>query len=171
MTDYLPRHRKIGMKFPRTGLRILQGNLVYLWHLSKANTMDSLQKIRNEDFQKSEWEYSQAKLLWGISTTREQNDCRKEKAKIIRLAFERYAKGNQRLEDISNFWRKRNRFEGWKENPQNPCDFYLIKSFHMGLFNYAGELMKANTVSIISKKLFDSVQEVMKLRQLNEKLK
>jgi len=30
----------------------------------------------------------------------------KKKAKIIRLAFERYAKGNQRLEDISNFLAK-----------------------------------------------------------------
>ena len=89
----------------------------------------------------------------------------KKKAKIIRLAFERYAKGNQRLEDISNFLAKNGIVSrGGKKIHKNRATFILSNPFYTGLFNYAGELHEGKHEPIISKKLFDSVQEVMKLR-------
>ena len=89
----------------------------------------------------------------------------KKKAKIIRLAFERYAKGNQRLEDISNFLAKNGIVSrGGKRIHKTRATFILSNPFYTGLFNYAGELHEGKHEPIISKKLFDLVQEVMKLR-------
>src|SRR3989344_212437 len=89
----------------------------------------------------------------------------KKKAKIIRLAFERYAKGNQRLEDISNFLAKNGIVSrGGKRIHKTRATFILSNPFYTGLFNYADELHEGKHEPIISKKLFDSVQEVMKLR-------
>ena len=89
----------------------------------------------------------------------------KKKAKIIRLAFERYAKGNQRLEDISNFLAKNGIVSrGGKRIHKTRATFILSNPFYTGLFNYAGELHEGKHEPIIPKKLFDSVQEVMKLR-------
>ena len=89
----------------------------------------------------------------------------KKKAKIIRLAFERYAKGNQRLEDISNFLAKNGIVSrGGKRIHKTRVTFTLSNPFYTGLFNYSGELHEGKHEPIISKKLFDSVQEIMKLR-------
>ena len=89
----------------------------------------------------------------------------KKKAKIIRLAFERYAKGNQRLEDISNFLAKNGIVSrGGKRIHKTRATFILSNPFYTGLFNYSGELHEGKHEPIISKKLFDSVQEIMKLR-------
>jgi len=89
----------------------------------------------------------------------------KKKAKIIRLAFERYAKGDERLEDIANFLAKSGiTSRGGKTIHKNRVTFTLSNPFYTGLFNYSGELHEGKHEPIISKKLFDSVQEVMKLR-------
>src|SRR3990167_8059904 len=89
----------------------------------------------------------------------------KKKAKIIRSAFELYAEGNSRLEDISNFLMK----QGIKSKENNPIHidrskFILSNPFYTGLFRYSGEIHEGKHEPIIAKKLFDRVQEVLKQR-------
>src|SRR3989339_682558 len=73
----------------------------------------------------------------------------RKKAKVIRGAFELYAEGNSRLEDISDFLAQR----GILSNP-----------FYTGLFRYSKELHEGKYEPIIAKKIFDKVQEVLKQR-------
>src|SRR3989338_1862020 len=89
----------------------------------------------------------------------------RKKAKIIRSAFELYAEGNSRLEDISNFLMK----QGIKSKENNPIHidrskFILYNPFYTGLFRYSGEIHEGKHTPIISKKIFDKVQAVLKQR-------
>ncbi len=89
----------------------------------------------------------------------------KKKAKILRLAFERYVKGNQRLEDIATFLAKNGiSTRSGKRISKTRVAFILSNLFYVGLFNYAGELHEGKHEPIISKKLFDEAQEMLKLR-------
>ena len=89
----------------------------------------------------------------------------KKKSRVIRLAFERYTKGNQRLEDIANFLAKSGVWSrGGKKIHKNRVTFTLSNPFYTGLFNYSGELHEGKHEPIISKKLFDSVQEILRQR-------
>ncbi|MEI7513624.1 MAG: recombinase family protein, partial [bacterium] len=97
----------------------------------------------------------------------------KKKSKIIRSAFEKYEEGNQRLEDIANFLAKAGIVtRTGKPIHKNRVTYLLSNPFYTGLFNYAGELHEGKHKPIISKKLFDSAQEMMKKRGLpNRKVK
>jgi len=89
----------------------------------------------------------------------------KKKAKILRLAFERYVKGNQRLEDIATFLAKNGiSTRSGKRISKTRAAFILSNPFYVGLFNYAGELHEGKHEPIISKKLFDEAQEMLKKR-------
>ena len=89
----------------------------------------------------------------------------KKKSRIIRLAFERYTKGNQRLEDIANFLAKSGIVSrGGKRISKTRTAYILANPFYVGLFNYAGELHEGKHEPIISKKLFDEAQEMLKSR-------
>ncbi|PIR46125.1 MAG: hypothetical protein COV08_01770 [Candidatus Vogelbacteria bacterium CG10_big_fil_rev_8_21_14_0_10_49_38] len=89
----------------------------------------------------------------------------KKKAKILRLAFERYAKGNQRLEDIANFLAKNGiSTRSGKRISKTRTAYILANPFYIGLFNYAKELHEGKHEPIISKKLFDEAQEMLKSR-------
>jgi len=89
----------------------------------------------------------------------------KKKAKILRLAFERYTKGNQRLEDIANFLAKNGiSTRSGKRISKTRVSFILSNPFYVGLFNYAKELHEGKHEPIISKKLFDEAQEILKSR-------
>src|SRR3990167_6442965 len=89
----------------------------------------------------------------------------KKKAKILRLAFERYTKGNMRLEDIANFLAKNGiSTRSGKRISKTKASFILSNPFYVGLFNYAKELHEGKHEPIISKKLFDEVQEMLKSR-------
>jgi len=89
----------------------------------------------------------------------------KKKAKILRLAFERYVKGNQRLEDIANFLAKNGiSTRSGKRISKTRVSFILSNPFYVGLFNYAKELHEGKHEPIISKKLFDEAQEMLKSR-------
>ena len=89
----------------------------------------------------------------------------RKKSNVIKAAFELYAEGNSRLEDISNFLAK----NGIKSKENNPIHidrskFILSNPFYTGLFRYSGEIHEGKHVPIISKKIFDKVQEVLKRR-------
>src|SRR3972149_1571787 len=87
----------------------------------------------------------------------------RKKSKIIRGAFELYAEGNSRLEDISDFLAQRGIFSrGGKRIHKTRATFILSNPFYTGLFKYSGELHEGKYEPIIAKKIFDKVQEVLK---------
>ena len=89
----------------------------------------------------------------------------KKKSKIVRLAFERYIKGGQRLEDIANFLAKSGvTTRTGKRISKTKASFILSNPFYIGLFKYGGEIHEGKHEPIISKKLFDEAQEMLKLR-------
>ncbi len=96
----------------------------------------------------------------------------KKKSKIIKQAFELYAKNESRLEDISNFLAKRGILtKGGKRIHRDRISFILSNPFYYGHFKYAGEIHEGTHQPVISKKIFDKVQEVMKQRGRPQKLK
>ena len=89
----------------------------------------------------------------------------RKKAKVIKAAFEYYATGNARLEDVSNFLAQREIFSrGGKRIHKTRATFILSNPFYTGLFRYSKELHEGNHEPIIAKKIFDKVQEVLKQR-------
>ena len=89
----------------------------------------------------------------------------RKKAKVIREMFEFYATGNARLEDVSDFLAKRGiHSRGGKRIHKTRATFILSNPFYTGLFRYAGELHEGKHEPIITKKLFDTAQAVLKER-------
>ena len=89
----------------------------------------------------------------------------KKKSVIIRKAFELYVKNESRLEDISNFLAKHNLFtKSGKRFRRDRITFMLSNPFYYGLFRYSGEVHEGKHQPIISKKLFDEAQEILKER-------
>ncbi len=89
----------------------------------------------------------------------------KKQAKIVRLAFEKYTKGNMRLEDVANFLAKNHiTTRSGKIFSKTKASFILSNPFYIGLFKYSGEIHEGKHEPIISKKLFDSAQEMLKTR-------
>ena len=89
----------------------------------------------------------------------------KKRAPTIRQAFELYAEGNHRLEDVSDFLAQQNIVsKSGKKIHITRATFILSNPFYCGLFRYAGEIHEGKYEPIISKKLFDKVQEVLKQR-------
>ncbi|MBI2042757.1 MAG: recombinase family protein [Candidatus Nealsonbacteria bacterium] len=89
----------------------------------------------------------------------------KKRAPIIRKAFELYAQNNSRLEDISNFLEQQGiTSRGNKNLKRDRISFILSNPFYVGLFRYAGEIHEGKHQPVISKKIFDRVQEILKQR-------
>lgn len=89
----------------------------------------------------------------------------RKKAKIIKAAFEYYATGNARLEDVSDFLTQRGILSrGGKRIHKTRVTFILSNPFYTGLFRYSKELHEGKHEPIITKKIFDKVQEVLKQR-------
>ena len=117
--------------------------------------------------QKFVMEIIQRLLLWAISTDSRTKTVvvDRKKAKVIKQAFEFYVKGGNRLEDVSNFLAKHNLFsKTGKIIHKSRATSILSNPFYTGLFRYGGELHEGKYEPIISKKLFDQAQEMLKLR-------
>jgi site-specific DNA recombinase len=96
----------------------------------------------------------------------------KKKAPIIRRAFELYVKNGSRLEDISNFLAQNGILSsGGKRIKKDRISFILSNPFYYGHFRYAGEVHEGKHRPIVSKKIFDRVQEVLKERGKPQKSK
>ncbi len=81
------------------------------------------------------------------------------------LALCMYAEGNHRLEDISNFLAQNKIIsKNGKRIHVTRATFILKNPFYTGLFRYAGEIYEGKHEPIITKKIFDKVQEVLKQR-------
>ncbi|MFZ6035521.1 MAG: recombinase family protein [Patescibacteria group bacterium] len=86
----------------------------------------------------------------------------KEQAKVVRQAFELYAEGNSTLDDISRFLARHGiKSRNGIAKKRDRISFILSNPFYIGLFSYAGELYKGKHQPVISKKIFDKVQEVL----------
>jgi DNA invertase Pin-like site-specific DNA recombinase len=89
----------------------------------------------------------------------------KKKSVIIRKAFELYAKNGSRLEDISSFLAQSGiHSKNGKLTHRDRITFILSNPFYVGLFRYAGETYEGKHQPIISKKIFDKVQKILKQR-------
>ncbi|TSC89320.1 MAG: recombinase [Parcubacteria group bacterium Gr01-1014_2] len=94
----------------------------------------------------------------------------KKKSVVIRKAFELYAQGNSRLEDISDFLAQNGILShGGKRTHKDRISFILSNPFYYGHFRYLGELHEGKHEPAISKKIFDKVQEVLKQRSHPQK--
>ncbi len=102
----------------------------------------------------------------------------KPKAKVIKAAFELYAQGNSRLEDIARFMfergikthkTKRQGHKGDMPYSKTKTSYILSNPFYCGLFMYAGELHEGKHQPIISKQLWDKAQEALKARSRPQK--
>jgi DNA invertase Pin-like site-specific DNA recombinase len=98
----------------------------------------------------------------------------RREAPVVRRAFELYAKGDSRLEDIAAFLHKggiktkatkRWQSEGGKPFKRDQVSFMLSNPFYIGFFRYDGELYEGKHPPLISKQLFDKTQEALKARQ------
>ena len=102
----------------------------------------------------------------------------KQTAPVIKAAFELYAQGNSRLEDIAKFLfdrgiiTRKTKHKGVRGSlpvSKMRISFMLDNPFYCGLFRYAGELHQGKHQAIITKQLFDKVQEVAKVRNRPQK--
>jgi len=84
----------------------------------------------------------------------------KKNSVIVKQIFERYSHGDQRLEDISNFLAECGiRSRNGKRIHINRVTFMLHNPFYYGHFKYNGEVYIGKHDPVISKQLFDQVQE------------
>ena len=68
-------------------------------------------------------------------------------------------------EDISNFLAQQGiTSRGDKNLKRDRISFILSNPFYVGLFRYAGEIHEGKHQPVISKKIFDKVQEILKQR-------
>ena len=89
----------------------------------------------------------------------------KRRSPIVVQAFELYAKGDQRLEDIASFLASKGIVtSSGKQFPKDQVKRLLINPFHYGHFKYAGEIHEGKHAPIMSKKLFDEVQTTLAKR-------
>ncbi len=92
-------------------------------------------------------------------------DVDSEKATKVKKLFEMYATGNYTLHSLAN-WCKEKSLRGnlGKEIALSNVQSILQNIFYIGLMKYGGEIHEGQHEPLISKKLFDSCQEVMSKR-------
>src|SRR3989344_1555687 len=97
----------------------------------------------------------------------------KKKAPAIRKAFDMYAEGKSRYEDIARFLFENGiatgATRGWTKGggrllKRDQIEYLLSNHFYVGRFRYAGELYDGTHTPIVSKELFDQVQKVLRER-------
>ena len=90
----------------------------------------------------------------------------KRQALLVVESFERYARGDQRLQDIADFLASNNiKTKGNKPLKKDQITKMLTNPFYYGLFRYAGEVFEGKHTPIVSKKLFDTVQTAFEKRR------
>ena len=94
----------------------------------------------------------------------------KEKAPLIKKAFELYATGKYTLKEIRKIINDLG-LRGRKNKPLSTSNYqYLLQNpFYYGVMRYNGEYYEGKHEPIIAKKLFDQVQEVMKQKSKPQK--
>ena len=89
----------------------------------------------------------------------------KRRSPFVIEAFELYAKGDQRLEDIATFLASNGILtKSGKQFPKDKIKRMLTNPFYYGHFRYFGEIHEGKHKPIISKKLFDEAQATLTRR-------
>jgi len=89
----------------------------------------------------------------------------KRRSKVIKAMFEGYAQGDMRLQDVADFLATHHvTTRTGQRISKSRASFILANPFYVGLFKYGGEIYEGKHEPIISKKLFDQVQGVLKQR-------
>ena len=89
----------------------------------------------------------------------------KRRSPSVIEAFELYAKGASRLEDIAIFLASKGILtKSGKQFPKDKIKRMLTNPFYYGHFRYFGEVHEGKHIAIISKKLFDQVQATLAKR-------
>ena len=84
---------------------------------------------------------------------------------MLNIAFELYAKNGSRLEDTANFLAQSGiHSKNGKRLHRDRISFILSNPFYYGHFRYAGEIYEGKHQPVITKKIFDKAQEVLKER-------
>ena len=87
----------------------------------------------------------------------------KKTAPIIRQAFELYAKGDQTMQSIGEYFERNHLVaKNGKRIHISRATFILSNPFYYGHFRYNSEIYEGKYEPIVAKKLWDQVQEVMK---------
>ena len=128
----------------------------YVDSLSENTKRGLRQKVRRGEFP-------------GIAPVGYLNDVRtkkivvdKEKAPIIVEAFKLYAKNNSRLDDVAHFLASKGILSRWDHRfHRDRVSYVLSDPFYIGLFRYGGEIHVGTHEPLITKKLFNKVQEVL----------
>ena len=99
-------------------------------------------------------------------------DIDSEKAQKVKKIFELYASGNYNLRELAEWCKRVN----LKSNLGNAISIgkiheFLQNVFYIGLMKYKGEIHEATHEPLISKKLFDNVQEIMREKGKPQKVK
>ena len=129
----------------------------YVDSLSENTKRGLRQKVRRGEFP-------------GIAPVGYLNDVRvkriivdKEKAPIIVEAFRLYAKNESILDDIAHFLASKGVLSRWdKTFHRDRVNYLLSDPFYIGLFRYGGEIHVGVHEPLITKKLFNRVQEVLR---------
>ncbi len=89
----------------------------------------------------------------------------KKRSIVVREAFELYAKGNSRLEDISDFFAAHGIFtRGGRRLKRDRITFILSNPLYYGHFRFSKEVHEGKHTPIVTKNLFDQVQAVLQRR-------
>ena len=89
----------------------------------------------------------------------------KKMSVIVRKVFELYSLGNSTLENISHFLAKCGiRSKSGKLLHRDRISYLLSNPFYIGLFRYSGEIHEGKHQPVVSKKIFDQVQDILKQR-------
>ncbi len=96
----------------------------------------------------------------------------KRHAPLVVEAFELYAHGDKRLQDIADFLASKNvKTSGGLPLKKDQIAKMLTNPFYYGHFRYTGEIYEGKHKAIIKKKLFDDVQTVFGRRKHKRAIK
>ncbi len=88
-----------------------------------------------------------------------------KKAKLVKIAFRKFAAGEFSMADIRNlFYKNGIKRKNGKPLHLNQIRDLLTRSFYYGLMVYHGETYEGKHKPLITKRLFDKVQEVLKAK-------
>jgi site-specific DNA recombinase len=110
--------------------------------------------------EKGEWP-NKAPMGFKNDKNTKQTRVDKKEAPYIRKAFEMYATGNHSIKEIAEvLFEKGFRSKSGKKVSSSNIHLMLKKTFYFGLMESNGKYYKGNHEPLISKKLFDTCQEV-----------
>ncbi len=146
-------------------LSIMFGQSKYYVDNLSENTKRGLRaRVRNGDFP------SQAPFGYLNDTRTKTIVLDKRYSPLVKELFERYARGDQTMENLAYFLQENGAItSGGKTFKDDKVKNILQNPFYYGHFLYNGELHEGRHTPIISKALYDKVQQVIETRGHTQK--